>query len=124
MSQDVVSDALNQMMNALKAHKESVVVKRYSKLLLSVLAIAKMKGYVKDYSIEKKVLKIELGRLNGCKAIKPRFMASVNEIERYVTRYLPAKNIGIIIISTSQGLMTHQTALEKNIGGSLIACMF
>ena len=124
MSQDVVSDALNQMMNAQKAHKEAVAVKRYSKLLLSVLAIAKMKGYVKDYTVEKKVLKIELGNINGCKAIKPRFMANVSEIEKYVTRYLPAKNIGIIIISTSKGLMTHQTAIEKNIGGSLIACLF
>ena len=124
MSQDVVSDALNQIMNAMKANKTSVVVKRHSKLLLSVLAIAKMKGYVKDYSIEKKELKIELGNLNGCKAIKPRYMVSVKEIDRFVARYLPAKNIGIIIISTSKGLMTHQTSIEKNVGGSLIAYIY
>ena len=60
----------------------------------------------------------------GCKAIKPRYMVSVSEIEKYEKRYLPAKNFGIIIISTSQGLMTHQTAIDKNIGGSLIAYIY
>lgn len=124
MSQDIVADALNQMMNAVRAGRNSLEVKRHSKLLLSVLAIAKLKGYVKNYRVEDEVLKIEIEKLNGCKAIKPRFMVTVPEIDKYVQRYLPAKNLGVIIISTSQGLMTHQTSQEKNIGGSLIAYMY
>ncbi|MBU0761145.1 MAG: 30S ribosomal protein S8 [Nanoarchaeota archaeon] len=124
MSQDVVADALNQMMNIRRAGKEIVEVKRHSKLLSSVLAIAKLKGYVKSYKTDKTNLKIELGKLNNCNAIKPRFMVKVDEIEKYVKRYLPAKNIGFLIISTSQGLMTHQTAQDKNIGGSLIAYFY
>jgi len=124
MSQDTVADALNQMMNAKRARKTELVVKHSSKFLLSVLAIAKLRGYVKNYKAEEKTLKIELGALNGCKAIKPRTMVKTDEIEKYVTRYLPAKNLGVIIISTSQGLMTHTTALEKNLGGSLIAYIY
>ncbi len=124
MSQDIVADTLNRMMNARKAGKKELVVTHHSKLLLSVLAIAKLHGYVKNYEVDGTNLKIILSKLNGCKAIKPRFMVQVDEIEKYVKRYLPAKNIGIIIISTSKGLMTHQTAIEKNIGGSLIAFIF
>lgn len=124
MSQDVVADALNQMMNAKRAKKTEVEIKHHSKLLLSVLAIAKLKGYVKSYKTDGVKLSIELGKLNGCKAIKPRFMVAVDKIERYITRYLPAKNLGILIVSTSQGLMTHQTAQDKNLGGSLIAYMY
>nr|AJS12191.1 30S ribosomal protein S8 [uncultured archaeon] len=124
MSQDNVSDALNNIMNAKKADKDFVIIKRHSKLLLSVLAIAKLKGYVKNYKMEKNILTIELGNISGCKAIKPRFVVSVNKIEKYTKRYLPAKNIGILIVSTSQGLMTHQTAQDKKIGGSLIAYLF
>ncbi len=124
MSQDIVSDVLNQMVNAKKAGKSSVVTPRFSKLLLSVLAIAKLKGYVKDYRVESNSLKIEMGNFLGCQAIKPRFLVGVSEIEKYTKRYLPAKNMGIIIISTSQGLMTHQTAEEKQIGGSLIAYIY
>jgi len=126
MSQDIVADTLNQMMNIRRAGKEEIVVKRYSRLLLSVLAIAKLKGYVEDYKAdpETKTLKIKLGKLNGCNAIKPRLVVKVEEIDKYVRRYLPSKNLGVIIVSTSQGLMTHQTAQDKNIGGSLIAYLF
>jgi small subunit ribosomal protein S8 len=124
MSQDIVSDTLNQMMNALKAGKETLEVKRHSRLLLSVLAIAKMKKYVKDYKTDGTKLKIELGKLNGCNAIKPRLMVKVSEIDRYIKRFLPAKNLGILIISTPQGLMTHLTAFEKNLGGSLLAYFY
>ena len=126
MSQDIVADALNQMMNALRANKTSLTMKKHSKLLLSVLAIAKLKGYVKSYKVgeDGRTLAIELGKLNGCNAVKPRFVVQVHEIEKYVTRYLPARDIGIIIISTSQGIMTHQTAIEKNVGGSILAYMF
>lgn len=124
MSQDVVADALNQMMNIKRAGKGELEIKKHSKLLLSVLAIAKLKGYVEDYKVDGTKLKIKLGKLNGCNAIKPRFMVKVDEIERYSTRYLPAKNLGFLIISTSQGLMTHQTAQDKGIGGSLIAYFY
>jgi small subunit ribosomal protein S8 len=124
MSQDIVSDALNKIMNAKKANKNVIVINRHSKFLISILAIAKMKGYVKSYKVEGNVLTVETGNITGCKAIKPRFIVKVPEIEKYEKRYLPAKDLGIIIISTSQGLMTHQTAQEKNIGGSLIAYMY
>lgn len=124
MSQDIVSDTLNVMMNAARAGKKEIVMKKHSKILLSVLAIAKMKGYVKDYKIIGNELKIEIANIHGCNAIKPRFMTTVAEIEKYERRYLPAKNIGILIISTSEGLMTHQTAQDKNIGGSLIAYFY
>lgn len=124
MSQDVVADALNKLMNAKKAGKLSIEVNSYSKLLISVLALAKLKGYVKDYKVSGKSLKIEIGRLNECMAIKPRFTVTIEEIEKYEKRYLPAIGFGMIIISTSQGLLTNQTAREKNIGGSLIAYMY
>jgi len=124
MSQDVVADALNQLMNAKKARKTSIQTNKYSKLLISVLALGKLKGYIKDYKLDKKVLHIEAGKLNECKAIKPRFTVTVAEIEKYEKRYLPAKGFGMLILSTSKGLLTNETAIEKNIGGCLIAYMY
>ena len=124
MSQDILSDTLNKMMNALKSGKSEVSVSYSSKFVLSVLAIAKLKGYVKSYKVEGKELKIEFDKLNVCKAIKPRFVVSVSEIDKYAKRYLPAKDFGTIIVSTSKGLMTHYTAQEKNLGGCLIAYFY
>jgi len=124
MSQDIIADALNKILNAAKAGKTAVSVNKHSNLLLSVLAIAKLKDYIKNYRVENKVLNIEIGKLNFCRVIKPRFVVKVDELDKYAKRYLPAKDIGILIISTSQGLMTHTTAEEKNIGGSLIAYFY
>jgi len=124
MSQDIVADALNQMLNAMKAGRTSIVVARHSKLLISVLAIAKLKGYVKEYKVDGNTLKIEIGRLNHCRAIKPRYIVKVGDMDKYAKRYLPAKDLGILIVSTSQGLMTHQTAQDKNIGGGLLAYFY
>lgn len=124
MSHDIVADALNKIMNARRARKSSVAINAYSKLLLSVLAIAKLRGYIRHYAVENRVLTIELDIINGCKAIKPRTIVHADELDHYVKRFLPAKDIGIIIVSTSQGLMTHQTAQEKNLGGSLIAYFY
>lgn len=124
MSQDIISDALNQIMNAKKARKDLVVVKRHSKLLLSLLNVAKKHKYIEDFKINDKKLEIKIGKLNKCQAIKPRFNVSVEEIDKYVKRYLLARNFGIIIISTNKGLVTNSEAYEKNIGGSLIAYFY
>ncbi len=124
MSQDIVADGLNQIMNAKKARKTTLELDRYSKLLISVIALAKLKGYIKDYKLENNKLRIEINKLNKCQAIKPRFTVTLKEIEKYEKRYLPAKNIGILILTTSKGLLTNQTAKEKNIGGSLLAYMY
>lgn len=123
MSQDIISDTLNQMMNAKKARKNSVNVKRNSKLLIEILEIAKKHGYVESYKAKGNELEIKFN-LNECKAIKPRFTVGVKDLDKYVRRYLPARNFGIIIVSTSNGLMTHDTASEKNVGGSLMAYFY
>ncbi len=124
MSQDTVADALNQMMNAKRARKTEVVIKRSSKLLTTILALAKLKGYIKNYNTKGNELIIELGNTTKCQAIKPRYTVAVEDIKKYAQRYLPAKNIGLLIVSTNQGIMTHQTAEEKNLGGCLIAYFY
>jgi small subunit ribosomal protein S8 len=124
MSQDIVADALNQIMNANRAKKTEVEIKRHSKFLLSILAIAKLRGHITDYKAKDTALTITIGKLNGCNAIKPRFTVKKENIEKYIKRYLPARGIGLLVISTSQGLMTHQTAQDKDLGGSLIAYFY
>ena len=123
MSQDLVADGLNQIMNAKKAKIKNVVLKRHSKLLRKVLDILKTADYI-DYSLDGSLLKIDIKKLNELKALKPRYTASINQIELYVRRFLPAKNFGFIIISTNKGLMSHIEAQEKNLGGCLIAYVY
>lgn len=126
MSQDVVSDGLNMIRNAKKAGKDVVKIKRISNLLIEILKIMKQKGAVKRYKInsKEKALEITIGDLFECKAIKPRFTVNKNQIEKYKRRYLPARDIGTVIVSTNKGLMTHDEAQEEQTGGCLVAYFY
>ena len=126
MSQDVVADALNVLKNAKKAKKENVKINRISNLLVEILKIMKQEGAIKKYKIDakEKTIEISLGDLMDCRAIKPRFNVKKEDIEKYRRRYLPARDIGTIIISTNKGLITHNEAFEEKIGGSLIAYFY
>lgn len=123
MSQDLLSDILNGIMNAKRAGKTELSVTRNSKLLVQILEMMKQYGYI-DYEITEGKIKIMLKELNECKAVKPRYAVGKNEVEKYIRRFLPARNFGFVIISTSKGLMTHQEAQENKIGGSIIAYFY
>lgn len=126
MSQDIVADGLNAIKNAKKAGKEIVIINRISNLLIEVLKIMKQKGAIRSYKIDakEKSLSVTIGELFECKSIKPRFSVDKTQIEKYRRRYLPARNIGTMIISTNKGLMTNEEAEEEGIGGSLIAYFY
>ncbi len=123
MSQDIVADALNQIMNAKRAKKNEVIIQKHSKLLRNILDIAKESGYI-DYEVNGTKIKVKIFKLNEIKAIKPRYTVGVNKINNYVRRFLPAKNFGFVIISTNRGLMKTNEAEEQNLGGCLIAYIF
>lgn len=126
MSHDIVADALNMLRNAKKANKDTVKVGKISNLLIEVLKIMKQKGAIKKYKInsKEKSLDVTLGDLVDCKSIKPRFSCDNQQIEKYRRRYLPARNLGTVIISTNKGLMTHEEAQEEKTGGCLIAYFY
>jgi len=126
MSHDVVADALNMIRNAKKAGKENVEIKIISNLLIEILKIMKQEKAIKKYKIDakEKSITLTIGELSDCKAIKPRFSCDTNQIEKYRRRYLPSRNLGILIISTNKGLMTHKEAQEENMGGCVIAYFY
>jgi len=126
MSQDIVADALNMIKNAARAGKKTVKVQRISNLLVEVLKMMKTKKAIKTYKIngEEKSLTISIGDLTECKSIKPRFTVKKGDIEKYMRRYLPAHGMGTLIVSTNKGLITHDEAMEENLGGCLVAYFY
>ena len=126
MSQDIVADALNMIKNAKKARKSTAKIKKISNLLIEVLKIMKQEGAIKRYKIngKDKSIDIVIGKLSECKAIKPRFSVNKEQIEKYRRRYLPARNLGIMLVSTNKGLMTHEEIKEEKIGGCLVAYFY
>jgi len=126
MSQDVVADGLNMLKNAKRANKKTVVIRKISNPLIEILKIMKRKGAVKRYKIDskEKTVEVTLGDFSECKAVKPRFTVKKDTIEKYRRRYLPARDVGTLIISTSKGLLTHEEAFQEKIGGCLMAYFY
>lgn len=125
MSQDIVSDGLNQIMNARRVERRELTLKKYSKVLLNLFEIMKKRGHI-DYEVDKdsKTVKVTIIKLNVCRSIKPRYYVSVSDIDRYLRRFLPSRNFGCLIISTNRGLLDQKEAIKENIGGSLIAYFY
>ena len=122
---DPISDAISKMNNAVKALNKTVELRK-SKLLLKVLDLLKENGYIGSYEViedgrQGKVKVNLIGTINECLAIKPRYPAKVEELETFERRFLPAKDFGVLIISTNKGLLTQKQAKEQNAGGTLIA---
>lgn len=126
MSQDIIADVLNMIKNAKKARKTNVKIKKISNVLIEILKIMKQEGAIKKYKINstEKSIEITIGELSECNAIKPRFSVNVKQIEKYRRRYLPSRQLGIVIISTNKGLITHKEAQEEKIGGCLVAYFY
>jgi small subunit ribosomal protein S8 len=122
---DTIANGLSKINNASASDKNKVVLKR-SKFIVSILKVLKKWDYaenIKEIEDNKQgLVEIELkGTINKCGAIKPRFPIKVLEMEKYERKYLPAKDFGILLISTNKGVLTQSEAKEKNIGGSIIA---
>ena len=122
---DPLADALSKMNNAVKALNGSVTLRR-SKFLLKLLDVLKENGYIGSYEVIEKndgdIVKVNLiGTINKCGIIKPRFPVKMDELESFEKRFLPAKDFGVLLISTNQGLLTQKQAKEKHTGGTLIA---
>ena len=65
-----------------------------------------------------------MGRINKCGSIKPRFPVKVNDFEDWEKKFLPSRNVGILVVSTSKGVIAHKEAGDKNVGGRLIAYVY
>lgn len=125
---DPLSNVLSSILNSEKVGKKECTVRPSSKLIKKVLQIMKDNKYIGDFEeFEGRggYIKINLlGKINKCSVIKPRFSVKKDQIEKYEKRFLPAKDFGIIIISTNKGLVTHYKVKEKDIGGRLIAYIY
>lgn len=124
-----LSKALVNLKNSEEVGKPNCTIRSASNLIKSVLQVMQDSGYISsfEYIDDDKggQFKVNLiGKINECKAIRPRFPVKVSGIEKYEKVYLPGKDFGMLILSTPQGVMTHEEAKEKNTGGVLLSYVY
>jgi len=126
---DPLANALSTMKNAEAIGKSSCIIRPASKNIGNVLKVMQDLGYIGDFEFiedgKAGVYSIALvGRINKCGAIKPRYSVGTDNFERWEKQFLPAKNFGALILTTSNGVMSQYEAREKKIGGQLLAYVY
>lgn len=128
MLQDPLADVLSAIKNAERVGKNECVT-RASKLIKAVLKVMQTHGYIGAFEYveegKKGKFKVELkGRIIDCNVIKPRFSVKVDEFEKWEKRFLPAREIGLLILSTPKGIIDHKKAKQIGTGGKLLAFVY
>ena len=126
MLNDPLANVLSKILNYEDKGKKELILHPCSKMVKNVLKIFQEKFYVGELEevtpsrggVSKLYL---IGSINKCGVIKPRFSVTLDEYDKFEKRYLPSVGVGILIVSTSKGLMTHVEAKKKKLGGRLIA---
>lgn len=126
MKCDVLADALSTIKNARRRGKKECTVKPASKLIIEVLKVMQNNNYIGVFEQipDKKggTIKVEISeKLNNCNVIKPRFFVKRNEILKFESRFLPSRNLGILVLTTPSGVKDHKEAKEIGTGGVLLA---
>lgn len=126
---DPLADALISIKNHEKSSKKECVIRPASKLLGEILKVMQENGYIGTYEFvddgRDGLYKATLvGKINECKAIKPRYSVKKTEFEKYEKRYLPSRDIGMLVVTTPKGVMTHQKAKTELVGGKLLAYIY
>jgi len=124
-----IADAMTAIKNACDTGKADCIVEPAGKLLGAMLRIMQEAGYIGgfEYIDDNRggQLRVQLnGRINRCGAITPRFNVKLAEMERWESQFLPGKNFGMLILSTSKGVMSHDAARKAGIGGELLGYVY
>ena len=131
MNTDPISDFLTRIRNANLVGKTNVKIP-YSNIKSNIANILKEEGFITNYQIETeetiKNINLNLSykpegtpQINGLKRIsKPglRIYSRKGEIPRYYG------DLGITIVSTSKGIMTHKQAWKESLGGDVICVIW
>lgn len=126
---DTLSTALSNILNAERVGKQFCLIKPISKTIKIVLELMKNNNFLGEIgyteNLKGSFAKINLlGNINKCGSVKPRYNIKKTDYEKFEKRYLPAKDFGFLVVSTSRGIMSHIEAKEKKLGGRLLAFFY
>lgn len=125
---DLVSSLFTTLQNNEIVRNRDCFVKA-SKLVGEVLKVLQRNGYIGAFEFIEDgrggLFKIQLlGRINRSAPIRPRISVKSTQYEFFEQRYLPGRNIGLLVVTTPKGVMSHEEAKKQKIGGRLLGYVY
>jgi small subunit ribosomal protein S8 len=126
---DPLANALAGLDNAQSAGHLTQTVRPASNEIGQVLEVLFDRSYIDGFELVDDStdgeIEVELnGSINECGPVKPRYAASADGFERWEKRFLPARDFGALVVTTSHGVMSHYEAREQGLGGQIIAYVY
>jgi len=123
-----LADACCALKNAERARKKEVIISPASKVIQQILRIFQRHAYIGEFERyddgrQGKFKIALLGRINECAGLI-RLNYKINQFDFLEKRLLPAPGLGLIILTTNEGIMTMKEAEEKNIGGHTLCYIY
>jgi small subunit ribosomal protein S8 len=128
MRHDTLADVLSIIKNAERVGKKECIVPA-SKVVKEVLRVFQEHGYIgnTEFIDDGKAGKIRVelkGKIIDCNVIKPRFSTKVEEFTKWEKRFLPSRELGLLVLTTSKGIIDHRKAKELHVGGKLLCFIY
>jgi small subunit ribosomal protein S8 len=124
---DPLANAMSTIANAEILGRKEVTIRPASRIIANVLRVIQKYGTIGEFEVMEDLWIISvqlLGRITKIGVIKPRYPVKVKDYVDWEKQYLPARDMGILVVSTSEGVMSHHEAEEKNLGGRLLAYVY
>jgi len=124
-AQNIIANLFATLYNNEMRRKKECIIAPTSKLAYDILKTLQKSNFIDSFEyIEDNKggkFKVKLSaNINKCAAISPRFSVKHDRYIEWERNYLPSYTRGILIVSTTKGVMSHHEAVKENLGGVLI----
>ena len=126
---NVLSNVFATIYNNESRRKRECIVVPASKFASEVLRVMQKHRYIGEFEQiddgRAGKFRIQLlAKINKCGIVTPRFSVKKNAYFGWERQFLPAYTMGILLVSTSKGIMSHHEAQTQNLGGVLVGYVY
>ncbi|CAK62662.1 unnamed protein product (macronuclear) [Paramecium tetraurelia] len=112
---NVLNDCLRSIVNAERQGRKQVLIRPTSKLVVKFLQVMQRHGYIGEFEIVRMITEVAKQLLN---------YQVVSTNAEWANNILPARQFGCVVLTTNVGILTHEEARQRHIGGKILGFFY